>query len=700
MAAEAYLPPSLRVAAAGAPASCPGAAIAPDRVITGDFGAEQEGANVLLPFEVPAGTTAVRVKYCFDQPEAPTNAQLRHTLDLGVFDARQTPGELFDGDEFRGWGGSSHPDVTLSAEGYSSEAEYLASPRGHVPGKTTRGFKPGPVPAGEWAVELGVAAVVGQEGGDMDGRVAWRVEIELVDDPAFADEPYEPASFDETPAKSQEGWYAGDLHVHADHSALGDATMTEVFDYAFRSPQAGGAGLDFLTLSDYVAGSSWTEIGRYQADNPGKLVVRSAEVITYRGHLNAHGITQFTDYRTGPLLERAADGQLTEVRAPIAPSGLLEGIREAGGFTQVNHPTIFPSEVPGFDGLCRGCPWDYSDQETDWDLVDGYEVHTGPPGAALPDPFGPALGELGPNPFTVTAIEEYDRLRRAGHRIAAIGVSDSHNAGRTPNPVTQAPIGTGTTVVRAPELSEAGIAAGVRAGRTYVKVFGADSPDLRLDAVAGRATATIGERIEATQATFTAKVLGGVTTPQPRTLVVLRDGLPFDTVPVTSTDFTHTFTATEPGDYRLQVMRATAVDALTTPITVVAPRAAGPGPGAPAPSPGGGTPAGPPAGSNPRPPASGGARPRATRRATPRLRVRPALVSAGRRTKFRLQIFTGPVARPKPVAGVTIRFAGRRVKTDKRGRATVVATLRRPGLRRALTTRGSRRASVARVRVR
>ena len=40
---------------------------------------------MLVPFDVPAGTTAVRVKYCFDQPEVPT-PNVRHTLDLGLYE--------------------------------------------------------------------------------------------------------------------------------------------------------------------------------------------------------------------------------------------------------------------------------------------------------------------------------------------------------------------------------------------------------------------------------------------------------------------------------------------------------------------------------------------------------------------------------------------------------------------------------------
>ena len=43
-----------------------------------------------VPFDVPAGTTAVRVKYCYDQPEVP-DAQRQHTLDLGIYDPRGVP---------------------------------------------------------------------------------------------------------------------------------------------------------------------------------------------------------------------------------------------------------------------------------------------------------------------------------------------------------------------------------------------------------------------------------------------------------------------------------------------------------------------------------------------------------------------------------------------------------------------------------
>jgi hypothetical protein len=539
------------------PASCPGAPIAPTRVITGQFDAALQGSFVDLPFEVPAGTTAVRVKYCYDPPLGPFT---KHTLDLGLYEPRNDPATPWGTREFRGWGGSSHPDVIVSPEGFSTEAEYRTNPRGNVPGKTTRGFLPGPIRAGEWAVELGVAAVIGQDLGDVDGKVGWRVEIELSEDPANADEPYEPAAYDTRPAKPTPGWYAGDFHVHAEHSALGDATMTDAFNFAFSPPEAGGAGLDFLTLDDYVAGSSWGEIGRYQPAHPGKLIARGDEVITYRGHTNNQVSGRYVDYRTGPIYERRDDGGLNLVRGPRPPRELFDDVHAAGGFTQINHPTIFPSSVAFFAQLCRGCPWDYSDAETDYSKVDAIEISTGPP---------PPL-----NTFTANAIALWERALDLGHKIAAVGSSDSHRAGQAAGGLSpQAPIGTATTIVHADELSEAGIRRAVQAGHTYVKLPGNSGPDVRFTAQApGRrgATAIFGDTLRANEATFVARVIGGISRTLPANgpveLQIVKDGVPVRSVAVTSDDFSLPFSVTEHGRYRLQVQQGSFLAVVSSPI--------------------------------------------------------------------------------------------------------------------------------------
>jgi hypothetical protein len=526
------------VAEAEAPARCSSQGT-PDRSFTGSFDATTEGSYVLVPFNVPRDITRVGVHLCYDQPDAPTSSQIKHTLDLGLYEA--TRDGRFDEDEFRGWGGSSRPRVEVSSEG------------------ATVGFLPGRIPSGRWAAEIGVAAVAGPEEGDPDGSVAWRLEVFLDDDPKLGDQPWKPTKYRGGEARSKPGWYRGDLHVHAEHSNPSDATMRETFDYAFSDE---GAGLDFITLSDYVTSRHWDEIGRFQRLYPNKLIVRSAEVITYRGHINNHASARYVDYRTGPIYE-LRNGELIPVRAAQPASRIFRDIHRAGGVTQVNHPTTFPADVPGFGNICRGCSWEYSDEETDWTSVDAFEVQTGP--AGTPEPQG---HELGPNPFAPLAVRWWDELRAAGHRITAVGSSDSHHAGETDNPVTQSPIGEATTVVRAKELSERGIQQAIRAGHAYVKFFSASGPDLRLSAVAGEREAIMGDVLRAEAMTVTMRVLNAGPSPEPRQLFLMKDGLPILTLPVPSADLTFEIGVTEPGDYRLQLQRGTALEALTNPITL------------------------------------------------------------------------------------------------------------------------------------
>jgi hypothetical protein len=534
---------------------CSGRAIVPDQVVTGEFDTRFNKSYVMVPFDVPSGTTAIRVKYCWDVPESGSS---RHTLDLGLYEPRRagTTG-TWGPREFRGWGGSSHRDVTISAEGFSTEAQYTASPRIEPPGKTTRAFLPGRIRAGLWAAELGVAAVIPQSEGDADGKVGWRVEIEFADDPAFADEPYQPAPYDKTAAIPTAGWYEGDFHVHAEHSGYGDATMTEAFNYAFTSTAQGGAGLDFITLSDYVGGSAWGEIGRYQGQHPGKLIVRSAEVITYRGHTNNHGSAKFVDYREGPIFERKPDGTLQLVRGTRDPRDLFDEVHAAGGWTQINHPTIFPPVSPAAAALCRGCFWEYSDEETDFSKVDAYEIATGP-------------ADIGgtQNPFTLTAIDEWERHLGLGSKIAPVGSSDSHDAGSGTGPL-DAPIGEARTVVYANKLSEHGIRCGIKRRHTYVKVSGATAPDLSFEAhpFAQRGwwkTAIVGDVVKAPGAGFTARVRGG----NGRQLLIVANGKTILTVPVTSDDFTYKFLQGGAGHWRLQLMNGSLVETVSSPIWV------------------------------------------------------------------------------------------------------------------------------------
>ena len=565
----------------------------PDQVITGEFGPAFQGSYVMVPFSVPAGTDAVRVKYCHDQPALLDPQGLNHhTIDLGLYEPDENANGVPDEPEFRGWGGSSRKDVTLSPEGTIDPDPDVATQ------KTTVGYLPGPIPAGEWAAELGVAAI-GQELATEDGVVQWRLEIDYIDDPAFSDEPYSAVPYDTTPANAGPGWYAGDLHVHARHSNPSDATMRTTFNYAFcPDPALGalcqepgaqpGAGLDFITLSDYVTTRHWGEIGAFQPDYPGHLIIRSAEVITYRGHVNNHASVDFADYRTGSILRAHLSGTpsdparemtgASELRPARPARPIFDEINSAGGFTQINHPETFPSEIPTFGNLCRGCSWEYSDAETDYSQVDAIEIATGPAGLQQ------APTKPGPNPFTPLAIEFYQHGVDAdgvnSNHIAAVGSSDSHKAGES-SP-TSSPIGQATTVVRAGELSEKGIQRGVEAGHTYVKLWGNDGPDLRLEASvpgSGDPPAIMGDTVHADQLSFTAQVLNLNRAFDARegtyTLFVLRNGLPFLAVPLPPNEyqedeFSFGFPSVGPSRYQLQVERETtglaSIEAFSSPI--------------------------------------------------------------------------------------------------------------------------------------
>ena len=321
-----------------------------------------------------------------------------------------------------------------------------------------------------------------------------------------------------------------------------------------------------MTLTDYVTSSAWGEIGRHQADHPGRLIMRSAEVITYRGHTNNQASATYVDHRLGPVHELRPDGGVRLRRGPRPPSELFKTVQRAGGFTQINHPRIFPSSVPVFALLCRGCPWDYSDAETDLRRVDAIELAT-----------GPATVESGDDPdtlgFTRDAIAYYQRVLATGAHVAAVAVSDAHDGGSPSNPVTERPVGQGATVVRARELSERGITAAVKAGHTYAKLLGSQGPDLRFSATAGGRRAIMGDTIRGgSRVRLRARVDGATATAVPGTrpysLVVQRDGVEVSRLPVTGERQTFRLTATGPGRWGLQLERGRLVVAVTTPIWV------------------------------------------------------------------------------------------------------------------------------------
>jgi len=626
-----------------------------DHAVTGTFDASRQGSFVFVPFDVPAGTTQVRVAYCWDRSQGTSD----HTLDLGVYQARGDARRPWGVEDFRGWGGSGYRDVTITPQGFSGEAQYDADPKAYVPGRTTRSFVPGPIPAGRWAAELGLANI---DSTDLDG-VGYRVEFKAYRDRAFATSPYRRPRHNPAPVRPDTAWYAGDFHVHAEHSGDARASFTKTLGYAFRPISAGGPGLDFVAVTDHNTGTGWPEEDRLRGDYPGRLVLRGEEVTTYNGHTNNIASGVEPDYRTGPLFERQGDGSLRFLRGPQPVSGVFDAVNRAGGITQINHPTLFPSP-PFPSNMCRGCQWTHSDAATDYSKVDSIEVATGPQKVSA-----------APNPFVTTAIEFWDDKLRRGHRIAAVGGSDDHRAATGTGP-TDAPVGQPTTMVRACGLSEQSVRQAVEAGRTYVKVGGPRAPELNLT---GRIRGTdgpdaiIGDTIHSAapidfRATVTGAAGGSI-------LQVIKDGSIIRTVPL-SGSATVDFASTGPGYYRLQVNEGQFVSAVSSPIYVVA---------------------------RVGPPPSGGAcpPPGRTRLEVGFSRHGPTRVRRGR---FRLRCRVGGDGR----RGCRIRVLarqGRRLRTIAYTRVTVLGTSRVARLKlnrrgRRLVARGPRRGIRVRIRLR
>ncbi len=94
-----------------------------------------------------------------------------------------------------------------------------------------------------------------------------------------------------------------------------------------------------------------------------------------------------------------------------------------------------------------------------------------------------------------SSAKYWDSQLRAGHRLAAIGGSDNHNATTPPGEVGA--IGWPTTAVEADELSVPAILDGIRAGRTFVDLTASRDKMLDFAADAGGASAKMGGTLDA-----------------------------------------------------------------------------------------------------------------------------------------------------------------------------------------------------------
>jgi hypothetical protein len=453
----------------------------PDVVITGTAFPGDSRTYLELAFDVRPGTARLEVEYSYAplRPALPENPVTQTVFDLGLWDQHG----YHDAAGFRGWSGSRHPEISLEAT------------------RATRCYRPGPIEAGTWHVELGLAAV-GPTGAE------WIVRIRARSGPVEATPTPRPVDADHV-ANPDPGWYHGDFHMHSFHSNPKGPTPRRFVEFA-RAAQ-----LDFTPVTEYVVGVHWGEYGPVQEDNPDLLIWPGREIVTYFGHMQCIGETPgFIEYRHGFEGVTVADIQAA--------------VRQAGALFQVNHPTTFKGRL--FANFCRGCAFELGG-EIDWRGVDTIEVLNGP--AVLRR--SRLLGGDFENPFMTAAVELWEAMLDRGYRTTAVSGSDVKQG---------IGLGSSATAVHADRLSRPALTEAIRAGRAYVRTRGvAHSPALEMTvSPPGDRRGTFGSRFvvdPGTTVPVTVAVVGGAG----QSLRTIRNGVEVEVVKVVGDRFEHGFAA-------------------------------------------------------------------------------------------------------------------------------------------------------------
>ena len=324
----------------------PGGSVAPRSIVRHFTPADRvSGRYQYVPFDVPAGTGTLRVSYQYDR------ANGNNVVDLGLFE----PGSLEIGTRaFRGYSGGAKAAVTISAA------------------DTSAGYRPGPLPAGQWHALLGLYKV--DEGG-----VTVTVTVETQVGANASEPPMVRLKPDATSRPDGARWLMGALHMHTLHS---DGTVSP----AELMRQARDAGFDFVAITDHNNTTHTYDPALGNLDQP--LWIVGEEVTTPGGHANVWGLKagDWVDFRIAP-----EDRRIHE---------LVGAARRLGGLFSINHPV---SE-------CAGCGWSHEVV----DGIEGVEISNG------------RHGEVD------KALAFWDKLLITGRRITGVGSSDWHAA---PNPI-------------------------------------------------------------------------------------------------------------------------------------------------------------------------------------------------------------------------------------------------------------------------
>ncbi|MGF1735884.1 CehA/McbA family metallohydrolase [Photobacterium satsumensis] len=224
-------------------------------------------------------------------------------------------------------------------------------------------------------------------------------------------------TFDYTKIKSPESrWYRGDLHAH---TVLSDGHNTlEAATEIIECQQ-----LDFMFLTEHNI------CHPRLPDSSRTLILPGVEVTTDKGHFNVHGP------RSGLAMSNADYSSEALIR---------QGVAKLGGNISINHPMMKPWH------------WHYNDMPLAH--VDTMELCCDPTWSTSPA-------------STESALNVLTAMWNNGHRIYAVGGSDSHLEPHERNPKATEPsiYGDPSTFVFSHGLSGEGILAGLRQGHVYLE---------------------------------------------------------------------------------------------------------------------------------------------------------------------------------------------------------------------------------------
>ena len=391
------------------------------------------------------------------------------------------PGDTF-GASFRGWSGGNKRSFVLS----NADA--------------TPSYLSGPVTAGRWQLLLGVPNIRAGKIAQFTAKVYFQRD-DAKGLPAQA-----------TALRSEAGWYRGDLHMHSGHSdgncASKSGEQRVPCPLFLTLNAAADHGLDFVAVTEHNTNSHVRELTALQPYFDRMLLIPGMELTTFQGHANAFNLREQVDFRVGTAQVPDWNTLLAEVAAK-------------GALVSINHPRVPTGEE------CMGCGWSPKPAATmalvqAVEVVNGYNVET-----------------------AVAGVPFWQEQLQLGHRLTAIGGSDTHDATAKEILPPAARIGVPTTVVYASELSADGIMAGIRSGNVFIDTAGTRDRRLEFTASHGATRVPMGGRLRLAaneSATFelrVAHVPGG-------TVDVIRDGAVIRRWPLTGDDQALSFE--EPGD--------------------------------------------------------------------------------------------------------------------------------------------------------